>query len=60
MIYSTLKSEKFQKKISAQFSRSIFYLEIEKKSYSLLILKLQLVIYTLAGTDIYEGREYWF
>ena len=60
MIYSTWKSEKFQKKISVQFSKSIFYLEIEKKSYSLLILKLQLVIFTLAGTDIYEGRAYWF
>ncbi len=35
-------------------------LPLSKNFYSLLILKLQMVVYTLAGKDIYEGCAYLF
>ena len=49
MIYSTLKSENFQKNYFFNFQNWFFNCKLKKISYSHWILKLQLVVYTLAG-----------
>jgi hypothetical protein len=40
------------------FQNRFFTWKLKKNSFSLLIQKLQMTVYTLAGKDIYEGRAY--
>ena len=49
MIYSTLKSENFQKIFFFNVQNWFFKCKLKTISYSHWILKLQLVVYTLAG-----------
>ena len=55
-----LKVKNLQKFFFFNFQNQFFPLISNWHTWTLLILKLWLMVYTLAENDIYEDRAYWF